>query len=336
MLAAQGCRSRALGAVVVTLSWLFGSGAPGRQGRSRSAGAQRREGEPCDGDPPGTPLPAPSVKPPQLRPVQLIAWDSPEMGESSGGCRGAPPSPRNHQDVPSAGRAVRAVPSRATGPRRGSDSAGCAGTTGGEGPGRPPGQSGECSPALTGAHFGGFSDLTHSSGSPGQTRRRWPEGTEGERGCGGGYGGAGGRRRGCDPPPQAVGVPCGPLPHASLVPSLCQGDTGSPGDPGTPGMAGVPGLSGEPGIRGPVGPKGEKVRPPCLYEDPHPITVASPTPSIPLPSRPPLLSSLLCREMPVSLVPFHMGTSRMWSASRENLGPKGTRAPRASASRADP
>uniref|UniRef100_A0A663EIK8 Collagen alpha-1(XVI) chain n=1 Tax=Aquila chrysaetos chrysaetos TaxID=223781 RepID=A0A663EIK8_AQUCH len=60
------------------------------------------------------------------------------------------------------------------------------------------------------------------------------------------------------PGERGQGVPCAPLPHASLVPSLCQGDTGSPGDPGTPGTAGVPGLSGEPGIRGPAGPKGEK------------------------------------------------------------------------------
>lgn len=35
------------------------------------------------GTPPlGTPLPAPPKKPPQLRPMQLIAWSSPEMGRA--------------------------------------------------------------------------------------------------------------------------------------------------------------------------------------------------------------------------------------------------------------
>lgn len=84
-------------------------------------------------------------------------------------------------------------------------------------------------------------------------------------------------------PPQAVGLGSAvyPLPCASLDPSPCQGDAGNPGDPGTPGMAGIPGLSGEPGIRGPAGPKGEKVRPPHLHGDPHPISGVSPSPSIP-------------------------------------------------------
>lgn len=285
--------------------------------------------------PPGTPLPAPSVKPPQLRPVQLIAWDSPEMGESSGGCRTPPPVPKTTRMSPPQGEQCGQCPPVPQALEGAATVLAVPGPPGERGQGGPPGRAVSAPLRSRVPIFWGCSDLTHSSGPPGQTRRRWPEGTEGERGCGGGCGGAGGGRGGCDPP-QAVGVPCGPLPHASLVPSLCQGDTGSPGDPGTPGMAGVPGLSGEPGIRGPAGPKGEKVRPPRLYEDPHPITVASPTPSIPLPPRPPLLSSLLCREMPVSPVPFHMGTSRTWSASRENLGPKGTRAPRASASRADP
>lgn len=195
--------------------------------------------------------------------------------------------PRSDRDVPSTGRAVRAVPFCTTGARRGSDGAGRARTTGGEGSGRPPGQSGESPPLLTG-HFEGCSGLTHSSVPPGQTRRRWPEGTEGERGWRGVSSGAEGAAtpQGCG----AGGVLCVPLPCASLVPSLCQGDAGSPGDPGTPGMAGVPGLSGEPGIRGPAGPKGEKVRPLRLYGDPHPVTVVSPTPlhPSPIPTSPPL------------------------------------------------
>lgn len=159
--------------------------------------------------------------------------------------------------------------------------------------------------------------LTHSCVSSGQTRRRWREGTEGDRGLGVAPSGIGGGRGHYDP--------CVPCLRASFVPSFRQGDAGSPGDPGTPGMAGVPGLLGEPGIRGPTGPKGDKVRL-QHFGQLSPVTTVSP----------PLLLSPPRRVTRASLAPPCPGISRTCLASQENPGTKGTRARRASANQADP
>lgn len=155
---------------------------------------------------------------PQLRPVQLIAWHSPEMGTAVRGSELPPkalvPKAPTNRDVPCTGGAVRAVPSRATGPRRGCHGVDGARTTRGEGPGWPPRQSGECSPSRV--PLGGCSSLSHCSfpqGRPGDA------GQKGQKVSGAGDGvpmGLAVAEVAVTPPAVGLGEHCAPCPVPAL------------------------------------------------------------------------------------------------------------------------